>query len=107
MEKKVILKIEHLTKKFGKGKSIFTAVDDVSFKAYEGEVLGILGPNGAGNTTTIFMLLDILRPTDGEITIFGLNHNKSHTEIMSKLNFSSTYVRMPGKLTIEENLYVF
>ena len=62
MEKKVILKIEHLTKKFGSGKSVFTAVDDISFEVKEGEILGLLGPNGAGKTTTIQMLFDILKP---------------------------------------------
>ena len=107
MEKKVILKIEHLTKKFGQGKSVFTAVDDVSFKAYEGEVLGILGPNGAGKTTTIQMLLDILKPTSGAIEIFGKTFDKNREEIMRQLNFSSTYVQLPGRLSVWENLYIF
>ncbi len=103
----VVVEVKNLTKKFGSGKSHFTAVDDLSFEVREGEILGLLGPNGAGKTTTILMLLDILRPTSGEIRIFGLNHHENHTEVMSGLNFSSTYVKMPGKLTVEENLYVF
>lgn len=102
-----IVEVKNLTKKFGSGKKIFTAVDNVSFEAKEGEILGLLGPNGAGKTTTIQMILDLLRPTDGEIKIFGKTHLNAHTEIMSQLNFSSTYVKMPGKLTVAENLYIF
>ena len=104
--KKIVIEVKNLTRKFGQGKSVQTAVDNISFQAYEGEVLGLLGPNGAGKTTTIFMLLDLLRPTDGQIRIFDLTHQDHHSEIMSRLNFSSTYVKMPGKLTVEENLYV-
>ena len=104
---KNIVEVKNLTKKFGKGKSVFTAVDNVSFDASEGEILGLLGPNGAGKTTTIHMILDLLRPTSGEIVIFGKTHRQDHTQIMSKLNFSSTYVKMPGKLTVFENLYIF
>lgn len=103
MEKKIILEIEHLTKKFGQ----FVAVDDVSFEAREGEILGLLGPNGAGKTTTVMVLLDILRPTFGKVSIFGLDHAKNHTEIMQGLNFSSTYMSLPGRLSVAENLYIF
>jgi len=104
---KTIVEIKNLTRKFGRGKSVFTAVNNVSFKADEGEIVGLLGPNGAGKTTMVQMILDLLRPTEGEIKIFGLNHYQNHTEIMSQLNFSSTYVKMPGKLTVAENLYIF
>lgn len=107
MKPKVIVEVKNLTRKFGRGKSIQTAVDNISFEAYEGEVLGLLGPNGAGKTTTMMILLDILRPTDGQVKIFGLDHQTNHTQIMEAMNFSSTYIRMPGKLTVEENLYIF
>lgn len=103
----VVVEVKNLTKKFGRGKSVFTAVDDVSFSVAEGEILGLLGPNGAGKTTTVFVLLDILRPTSGEVKIFGLNHIAQHTEIMQQLNFSSAYTAMPSRLTVWENLYVF
>jgi ABC-2 type transport system ATP-binding protein len=104
---KTIIEVKNLTRKFGNGRSTFTAVNTVSFKADEGEIVGLLGPNGAGKTTIVQMILDLLRPTEGEITIFGLNHLQDHTKIMSQLNFSSTYVKMPGKLTVAENLYIF
>lgn len=98
-----VLEVKNLTKKFGS----FAAVNDISFDAYEGEILGLLGPNGAGKTTTIQMILDLLRPSNGQIHILGWDHYQNHTEIMEKLNFSSTYVKMPGKLTVAENLYIF
>lgn len=104
---KPILEVKNLTKKYRRGRSTFTALNDVSFEAREGEILGLLGPNGAGKTTTIMILLDILRPTSGEVKIFGLSHEEAHTEIMSQINFSSTYVKMLGKLTVSENLYIF
>jgi ABC-2 type transport system ATP-binding protein len=66
-----------------------------------------LGPNGAGKTTTIQMLLDIITPTTGDIKIFGENYKDNRASILSKLNFSSPYVSMPGSLKVWENLYTF
>lgn len=102
-----VVEVKNLTKKFGSGKSIFTACDDLSFEVKEGEILGLLGPNGAGKTTTIQMLLDILKPTSGEIKIFGQTFAKNREEIMRQVNFSSTYVQLPGRLSVWENLYIF
>ncbi|MCL5003993.1 MAG: ABC transporter ATP-binding protein [Patescibacteria group bacterium] len=99
--------MKNLTKKFGPFSGGFTAVDGISFEAFEGEVLGLLGPNGAGKTTTIQMILDVIKPTAGSITIFGKTFQDDREGIMRRLNFSSTYVEMPGKLTVAENLRVF
>jgi ABC-2 type transport system ATP-binding protein len=66
-----------------------------------------LGPNGAGKTTTIQMLLDIITPTSGNIKIFGKDMSHSREYILSKMNFSSPYVSMPGNLKVWENLYTF
>jgi ABC-2 type transport system ATP-binding protein len=68
MEKKEILSVEHLTKQYVKGVS---AVDDISFSLTEGEVFGLLGPNGSGKTTTILMLLGLLEPTSGAVSVLG------------------------------------
>lgn len=95
-----VLEAKNLTKKFHD----FTAVSDVSFSLKEGEILGFLGPNGAGKTTTIQMLLGILTPTEGEVTYFGKNLQKYRSEIMEKVNFSSTYTNLPWWMTVQENL---
>ncbi|MBI4067113.1 ABC transporter ATP-binding protein [Candidatus Gottesmanbacteria bacterium] len=97
-----VLEVKNLTKKFGG----FTAVDDISFNIKEGEIVGLLGPNGAGKTTTIYMLLDILTPTNGGISYFGKDLVKNRSEIMHKINFSSTYVELPWRLTVNQNLEV-
>jgi ABC-2 type transport system ATP-binding protein len=101
-----ILEVANLTKRFGPVKNGFTAVDNISFKVKEGEIVGLLGPNGAGKTTTIFMLLDLIAPTSGEIRMFGLCYDKSRSEILQQVNYSSTYVSMTERLTVRENLHV-
>jgi ABC-2 type transport system ATP-binding protein len=97
-----IVQVLNLTKRFGD----FTAVDGVSFDIRQGEILGLLGPNGAGKTTSIQMLLGLITPTAGEIRMFGLPFDRHREQILSRVNFSSTYVAMPQALTVEENLRV-
>lgn len=97
-----IVQVRNLTKRFGD----FTAVSDVSFEIYQGEILGLLGPNGAGKTTTIQMMLGLITPTQGTISMFGLDLARDRETIMHQVNFSSTYVSMPYSLTTEENLRV-
>jgi len=62
-----VLNLEHVVKRFGD----FTAVDDLGFTVNEGEIFGFLGGNGAGKTTSLRMVLDIIRPTSGTITVLG------------------------------------
>ena len=62
-----VLSLEHVVKRFGD----FTAVDDLGFSVNEGEIYGFLGGNGAGKTTSLRMVLDIIRPTSGTITVLG------------------------------------
>jgi ABC-2 type transport system ATP-binding protein len=99
----MLLTVEHLTKVFGK----FKAVDDVSFAVGEGEIVGLVGPNGAGKTTTIHMLLGLISPTFGSIRLFGKRLEDQREEILQKLNFTSPYMALPGRLTVWENLKVF
>lgn len=113
MENK-ILSVENLTKKFS-GKKFwfktleqdFVAVDNISFDIAQGEILGFLGPNGAGKTTTISMLLGVMSPTSGTIKYFGQDFEKNRSSIMQSVSFASTYVKLPGRLTIYENLDVY
>ncbi|MEW6542292.1 MAG: ABC transporter ATP-binding protein [Nitrospirota bacterium] len=97
-----VVQVQNLTKRFGD----FTAVDGISFEIRQGEILGLLGPNGAGKTTTIQMLLGLITPTAGTIRVFGKDLAAHREEILSQVNFSSTYISMPFSLTVEENLRV-
>src|ERR1700746_3490753 len=99
----MLLTVEHLTKAFGK----FKAVEDVSFAVAQGEIVGLVGPNGAGKTTTIHMLLGLIAPTSGTISLFGKDLKNDREEILQKLNFTSPYMAMPGRLTVYENLNIF
>ncbi len=98
-----IAEVIGLTKFFGHVR----AVDNISFGMFEGEILGLIGPNGAGKTTTLQMLLGLTTPTSGEIRIFGLELASRREEILSNVNFSSSYISLPFSLTVRENLTVF
>lgn len=98
-----VVKVNALTKVYEE----VVAVEAVSFEMAEGEILGLLGPNGAGKTTLIQMLLGLVTPTSGDIVILGLSLPQYREEILSQVNFSSTYVSMPASLTVRENLTVF
>jgi len=90
-----------------KGEAEFVAVNDISFALREGEILGLLGPNGAGKSTTISMLLGVLSPTAGKIIYGDLDLATHRTEILESVTFASTYIRMPWRLTVMENLTVY
>lgn len=83
------------------------AVKGISFKIKENEILGLLGPNGCGKTTTIGMLLGLLKPSAGEIKIDNMSFEKNRIEILSKINFISPYIELPKKLTVQQNLTVY
>ena len=83
------------------------AVKNVNFKINENEIIGLLGPNGCGKTTTIAMILGLLKPTSGEILINGLNIEANRIELLHKINFISPYIELPKKLTVKQNLTVY
>ncbi len=83
------------------------AVRNISFKVNENEILGILGPNGCGKTTTIGMILGLLKPTKGKVLINGIEIEKQRVELLNKLNFISPYIELPKKLTVKQNLEVY
>ncbi len=88
-------------------KKEFIAVNKISFELKKGEILGLLGPNGAGKTTTIQMLLGTLTPSGGSIFYFGKDFAHRRSEILQQVGFASAYSKLPGKLTVYENLDVF
>ena len=83
------------------------AVKNISFKLNLNEIIGILGPNGCGKTTTIGMILGLLKPTSGKILINGEEIEKKRVEILDQLNFISPYIELPKKLTVRQNLIVY
>jgi len=83
------------------------AVNNINFKINENEIIGLLGPNGCGKTTTIGMILGLLKPTSGEVLINGINIEKNKISLLHKMNFISPYVELPKKLTVKQNLIVY
>ncbi len=91
---------EGLVKKFGD----FTAVDGISFETKTGEIFGFLGPNGSGKTTTIRMLLGLLRPTEGSGTVLGFDIVRESEEIRKRIGYMSQQFSLYNDLTVSENL---
>lgn len=98
-----MLSIQHLSKRFGS----FTAVDDLSFSVNEGEVYGFLGQNGAGKSTTIRMILSLIKPTAGSISVFGLNIEKNREKILQKTGAVVEKPDLYKYLTAYENMKLF
>ena len=99
------IEIINLNKKYNN----FLAVKNINFKIKKGSIVGLLGPNGCGKTTTIGMLLGLIKPSSGTVLIDGQNieNENIRTNILEKMNFISPYVELPKKLTVEENLKVY
>jgi len=83
------------------------AVKNISFKINKNEIIGILGPNGCGKTTTIGMILGLLKPTSGSVLINGKEIEIERVNLLSDLNFISPYIELPKKLTVKQNLKVY
>ena len=83
------------------------AVQNISFKVNQNEIIGILGPNGCGKTTTIGMILGLLKPTKGKVLINGKEIEIYREDLLNELNFISPYVELPKRLTVKQNLEVF
>ena len=101
MQKAVI--VENLSKNYFKKE----AVKEISFTINENEILGLLGPNGCGKTTTIAMMLGLLKPSNGRVIIHGLDIEKNRISLLHKMNFISPYIELPKKLSVKENLIVY
>ena len=95
--------VENLSKNYSENK----AVENISFKITENEIVGLLGPNGCGKTTTMAMILGLLKPSKGEILIDGMNIEKNRIKLLHKMNFISPYIELPKKLTVKENFIVY
>ena len=83
------------------------AVRGINFKINQNEIVGLLGPNGCGKTTTIGMILGLLKPTDGQILINGIDMEKNKFSLLHKMNFISPYIELPKKLKVRQNLNIY
>ncbi len=98
-----VVEVRDLRKQFGQT----TAVAGVSFTVRAGEIVGLLGANGAGKTTVIQILLGLIKPTAGLAKVFGLDLERQRVEILQRCNFSSAYTNLPYNLRVRENLAIF
>ena len=99
----VVIEINNLNKKY----SDALAVKNINLKINKGSIIGLLGPNGCGKSTTIGMMLGLIKPTSGKVLINNQNIENNRTDLLQKMNFISPYIELPKKLTIEENLKVY
>jgi len=83
------------------------AVSNINFKVGKDQIVGLLGPNGCGKTTTIAMILGLLKPTSGKVLINKKNIENHRIDLLHKMNFISPYIELPKKLTVKQNLIVF
>ncbi|MGE0154902.1 MAG: ABC transporter ATP-binding protein [Reyranellaceae bacterium] len=97
------IEVKDLRKVFGD----VIAVDGLDFAVPQGKVVGLLGGNGAGKTTTLSMLLGLLLPTSGSLTVLGVDMLKHRYRVLGRMNFSSPYVDLPHRLTVKQNLQIY
>ena len=99
------INIKNLNKKYKN----FNAVNNLNFEIKKGSIIGLLGPNGCGKTTTLGMILGSIKPTSGAVNINGKNieDETNRIKILEKINFISPYIELPKKLTVIENLIVY
>jgi ABC-2 type transport system ATP-binding protein len=83
------------------------AVDDISFQIARGSITGLLGGNGAGKTTTIAMIMGLVLPTSGRVSVLGHPMPEGSAHVLGRMNFESPYVDMPMRLTVRQNLTIF
>jgi len=100
---KNVIEINNLSKQFKNT----LAVKNINFKIERGKIIGLLGPNGCGKSTTIGMMLGLIKPSSGTVLINNKNIESNRTDLLSKMNFISPYIELPKKLTVEENLKVY
>jgi ABC-2 type transport system ATP-binding protein len=97
------IEADRLTKRYGEA----TAVDAISFQIAAGSITGLLGGNGAGKTTTIGMIMSLVAPTSGRVSVLGFDMAHDAYRVLHRMNFESPYVDLPHRLTVRQNLTVF
>ena len=97
------IEVINLTKKY----NLKTAVNNLNFKISENQMIGLLGPNGCGKTTTIGMILGLLKPSSGKVLINGLDIENNKISVLNKMNFIYPYIELQKKLKVRQNLIVY
>ena len=97
------IEVINLSKSYGTKE----AVKNINFKINENETIGLLGPNGCGKTTTIAMILGLLKPSNGKVLVNEKNIENNRISLLHKMNFISPYIELPKKLTVMQNLIVY
>ena len=97
------IEVINLSKSYG----LKEAVKKINFKVNENEIIGLLGPNGCGKTTTIAMILGLLKPSNGQVLIGGMDIESHRISLLHKMNFISPYIELPKKLSVNQNLIVY
>ncbi len=98
-----VIAVEGLAKSFGG----VPAVNGLTFNVTRGSITALLGANGAGKTTTLSMLLGLLLPSSGRITVLGEDMLRHRYRVLPRMNFTSPYVDLPHRLTVAQNLIVY
>ena len=97
------MRVDRVTRRYG----AVTAIDGLSFEVQAGEMFGLIGPDGAGKTTTIRLAGGLLRPDQGTIRIFGRDPIAEHRAITADVGYLSQRFSLYGDLTIDENIAFF
>ena len=97
------IEVINLSKSYGTKE----AVKNINFRINENEIIGLLGPNGCGKTTTIAMILGLLKPSNGKVLVNEKNIENNRISLLHKMNFISPYIELPKKLTVMQNLIVY
>ncbi|NDC55971.1 MAG: ABC transporter ATP-binding protein, partial [Alphaproteobacteria bacterium] len=100
----IAIRVEAISKTYRSGPP---ALQNLSFNVRHGTITALLGGNGAGKTTTLSILLGVLLPDAGTVTVLGHNMAHAREQALKRMNFSSPYIELPNRLTIEQNLRVF
>jgi ABC-2 type transport system ATP-binding protein len=95
-----MIRLDGLTRRFGD----LTAVEDLSFEVEEGELFGLVGPDGAGKTTTLRMLAGVLRPSAGDATVAGVSMAREPERAKPRIAYMSQRFGLYADLTVLENL---
>ncbi|MEX6250726.1 ATP-binding cassette domain-containing protein [Providencia hangzhouensis] len=98
-----VIEARNLTKKFGQ----FAATDRVNFQVKRGEIFGLLGPNGAGKSTTFKMMCALMKPTDGQALVLGMDLKTSSNKVRQHLGYMAQKFSLYGNLKVGQNLKFF
>ncbi len=106
LEKQVtpaVINVRNLSKRYDN----VVALDNISFRVYQGQTCALLGGNGAGKTTTLSILLGLLLPSAGQVRVLGVDMLKNRYLALARMNFTSPYVDLPHRLTVWQNLDIY